>query len=130
VRNLAQRVQDSTVQIQGTIDRLLTAMDAAVTQMTRSSEDASPSVDESHQAPNSLDAINSVVGRIDETNQEIANVSAEQTASTDDVQANVQSIRDTTESMVTQLTESADMSRRLKQLIDSLEEASNRVTVD
>ncbi len=31
--------------------------------------------------------------------------------------------------MVTQLTESADMSKRLKQLIDSLEEASNRVTV-
>ncbi|MBL3557252.1 MULTISPECIES: methyl-accepting chemotaxis protein [Marinobacter] len=130
VRNLAQRVQDSTDQIQGTIDRLLTAMDAAVTQMTGSSEDASRCVEESEQARKSLDAINSVVGRIDETNQEIANVSADQTASTDQVLANVQSIRDTTESMVTQLTESADMSKRLKQLIDSLEEASNRVTVD
>ncbi|MFN2360078.1 MAG: methyl-accepting chemotaxis protein [Marinobacter sp.] len=130
VRNLAQRVQDSTDQIQGTIDRLLTAMEAAVTQMTRSSEDASRCVDESEEARTSLDAINSVVSRIDETNQEIANVSADQTASTDDVQANVQSIRDTTESMVTQLTESAAMSKRLKQLIDSLEEASNRVTVD
>lgn len=32
--------------------------------------------------------------------------------------------------MVTQLTGSADMSRRLKELIDSLEQASNRVTVD
>ncbi|MCR8914853.1 methyl-accepting chemotaxis protein [Marinobacter panjinensis] len=130
VRNLAQRVQDSTDQIQGTIDRLLTAMDAAVTQMTGSSEDASRCVDESEEARKSLDAINSVVSRIDETNQEIANVSADQTASTDQVLANVQSIRDTTESMVTQLTESADMSKRLKQLIDSLEEASNRVTVN
>ncbi|MDL0430636.1 methyl-accepting chemotaxis protein [Marinobacter sp. TBZ242] len=129
VRNLAQRVQDSTDQIQDTIDRLLKSMEGAVTQMTGSSEDASRCVDESEEARNSLDAINTVVGRIDDTNQEIANVSADQTASTDQVLANVQSIRDTTESMVTQLTESADMSLRLKQLIDSLEEASNRVTV-
>lgn len=130
VRKLAQRVQDSTDQIQGTIDRLLTSMDAAVNQMNTSSGDATQCVDESEEARKSLDAINSVVGRIDETNQEIANVSAEQTGSTDDVLANVQSIRDTTQSMVTQLTESAEMSQRLKRLIDSLEQASNRVTVD
>ncbi|WP_420390645.1 methyl-accepting chemotaxis protein [Marinobacter sp.] len=130
VRKLAQRVQDSTDQIQGTIDRLLTAMDGAVTEMTSSSGDAAQCVNESEEARKSLDAINSVVGRINETNQEIANVSAEQTGSTDDVLTNVQSIRETTQSMVTQLTESADMSRRLKDLIDSLEQASNRVTVD
>ena len=69
------------------------------------------------------------VSRIDHTNQEIANVSAEQTAGTDDVLANVQGIRETTQNMVTQLAESADMSRRLKKLIDSLEEASSKVTV-
>lgn len=129
VRNLARRVQDATDQIQDIIDRLLNAMEAAVTQMTASSGDASVCVDESEEARKSLDVINTVVSRIDETNEEIANVSAEQTASTDEVLANVQSIRDTTGSMVTQLTESADMSKRLKQLIDSLEEASNRVTV-
>jgi methyl-accepting chemotaxis protein len=104
-------------------------MDGAVEQMTNSSEDAGQCVDESDEARSSLDAINTVVGKIDETNQEIANVSADQTASTDDVLANVQSIRETTQGMVTQLTESAEMSQRLKQLIDSLEEAANRVTV-
>jgi methyl-accepting chemotaxis protein len=130
VRKLAQRVQDSTEQIQGTIDRLLTAMEGAVNQMTTSSGDATRCVEESDEARQSLDEINSVVGRIDETNQEIADVSADQTAATDDVLANVQSIRETTQSMVTQLTESADMSQRLKQLINSLEQASNRVTVD
>jgi hypothetical protein len=45
------------------------------------------------------------------------------------VLANVQGIRETTQNMVTQLAESADMSRRLKKLIDSLEEASSKVTV-
>ncbi|TNE99198.1 MAG: methyl-accepting chemotaxis protein [Gammaproteobacteria bacterium] len=130
VRKLAQRVQDSTDQIQSTIDRLLSAMDTAVQQMTGSSEDASRCVDESEEGRRALEAINEVVSRIDQTNQEIANVSAEQTAGTDDVLANVHGIRETTESMVKQLAESADMSQRLKRLIDSLEEASSKVTVD
>lgn len=129
VRKLAQRVQDSTDQIQGTIDRLLNAMNTAVNQMTGSSEDATRCVEESEEGRRALEAINEVVSRIDHTNQEIANVSAEQTSGTDDVLANVQGIRETTQNMVTQLAESADMSRRLKKLIDSLEEASSKVTV-
>jgi methyl-accepting chemotaxis protein len=129
VRKLAQRVQDSTDQIQGTIDRLLNAMNTAVNQMTGSSEDATRCVEESEEGRRALEAINEVVSRIDHTNQEIANVSAEQTAGTDDVLANVQGIRETTQNMVSQLAESADMSRRLKKLIDSLEEASSKVTV-
>ncbi|TYC59431.1 methyl-accepting chemotaxis protein [Marinobacter sp. BW6] len=129
VRKLAQRVQDSTDQIQGTIDRLLNAMNTAVNQMTGSSEDATRCVEESEEGRRALEAINEVVSRIDHTNQEIANVSADQTAGTDDVLANVQGIRETTQNMVTQLAESAEMSRRLKKLIDSLEEASSKVTV-
>ncbi|PHQ24598.1 methyl-accepting chemotaxis protein [Marinobacter guineae] len=129
VRNLAQRVQDSTDQIQGTIDRLLNAMNTAVNQMTGSSEDAGRCVEESEQGRRALEAINEVVSRIDQTNQEIANVSADQAAGTDDVLANVQGIRETTQNMVTQLAESAEMSKRLKRLIDSLEEASSKVTV-
>ncbi|AOY88682.1 methyl-accepting chemotaxis protein [Marinobacter salinus] len=129
VRNLAQRVQDSTDQIQNTIDRLLNAMDTAVQQMTGSSEDATRCVEESEEGRRALEAINEVVTRIDQTNREIANVSADQTAGTDDALANVQGIRETTQSMVTQLAESADMAQRLKRLIDSLEEASSKVTV-
>jgi len=130
VRSLAQRVQDSTDQIQGAINRLLKAMEAAVQQMTNSSEEASRCVEESEEGRHALDAINAVVSRIDQTNEEIANVSAEQAAGTDDVLANVQGIREATQSMVIQLGESADMSRRLKHMIDSLEEAASKVTVD
>ena len=129
VRKLAQRVQDSTDQIQGTIDRLLSAINTAVNQMTGSSEDATRCVEESEEGRRALEAINEVVSRIDHTNQEIANVSADQTAGTDDVLANVQGIRETTQNMVTQLAESAEMGKRLKRLIDSLEEASSKVTV-
>ena len=130
VRNLARRVQDSTDQIQTTLDRLLTAMNNAVDQMTGSSEDANRCVDESEQGRQALEAINEVVGRINRTNQEIANLSSEQTSGTDEVLANIQGIRETTQSMVTELSESADMARRLKQLIESLDNASSKVTVN
>ncbi|PPK52351.1 methyl-accepting chemotaxis protein [Marinobacter persicus] len=130
VRNLARRVQDSTDQIQTTLDRLLTAMNDAVDQMTGSSEDANRCVEESEQGRKALEAINEVVSRINQTNQEIANLSSEQTSGTDEVLANIQGIRETTQSMVTELSESADMARRLKQLIESLDNASSKVTVN
>jgi methyl-accepting chemotaxis protein len=130
VRNLAQRVQDSTDQIQGTIDRLLSAMDTSVQQMTASSDDATRCVEASEEGRQALEAITEVVSRINEANQEIASVSAEQTAGTDGVLADVQSIREATLNMVTQLAESADMSLRLKHLIDSLEDAASKVTID
>jgi methyl-accepting chemotaxis protein len=130
VRNLARRVQDSTDQIQTTLDRLLTAMNDAVDQMTGSSEDANRCVEESEQGRQALEAINEVVSRINQTNQEIANLSSEQTSGTDEVLANIQGIRETTQSMVTELSESADMARRLKQLIESLDNASSKVTVN
>lgn len=129
VRNLARRVQDSTDQIQTTLDRLLASMNTAVEQMTGSSDDAERCVEESENGRQALEAINEVVGRIDRTNQEIADMSAEQTADTDQVLANVQDIRETTRNMVVQLSESADMTQRLEQLIRSLEEASAKVTV-
>jgi len=129
VRNLARRVQDATDQIQETLDRLRTAMDTAVQQMTGSSEDASHCVQESEEGRQALDAINTVISRIHQTNQEIAGMSAAQTAGTDEVLANLQGIRETTQNMVAQLTESAGMSHRLQHLIDSLEEAASQVSV-
>lgn len=127
VRKLAQRVQDSTDQIQGTLDRLLDAMAAAVDQMTASSEDAHRCVSDASEGRQALQDIQGMVARIDETNEQIAQVSAEQTAGTDAVLADVRGIRETTEGMVRELGNSADMTRRLKQLIDSLEEASRQV---
>lgn len=127
VRKLAQRVQDSTDQIQGTLDRLLDAMAAAVDQMTASSDDAHRCVSDASEGRQALQDIQGMVARIDETNEQIARVSAEQTAGTDAVLADVRGIRETTEGMVRELAASAEMTRRLKQLIDSLEEASRQV---
>ena len=130
VRNLARRVQDATDQIQETLDRLRSAMDEAVQQMTGSSEDAGRCVQESEEGRQALDAINTVVSRIHLTNQEIAGMSAAQTSGTDEVLASIQGIRETTQNMVSQLSESADMTLRLQLLIDSLEQASAQVSVN
>ncbi|WP_404368663.1 methyl-accepting chemotaxis protein [Marinobacter sp.] len=129
VRNLAQRVQDSTSQIQNTIDRLLAAMEASVDQMTGSSESASRCVDEANEGRRALEAINAVVTRITQANEDIASVSEEQTSATDEVRLNVQGIRDTTQQMVTQLADSADMARRLRALVQELETSAARVSV-
>lgn len=130
VRKLAQRVQDSTEQIQGTIDRLLGTMGEAVQQMNTSSVDASRCVEEADAGAAALQEISAMVLRIDDTNQDIADVSAQQTSATDEVQQNVQSIRETTQAMVNQLVESADMSRRLRELIRELESAAAQVSVE
>lgn len=130
VRKLAQRVQDSTEQIQGTIDRLLGTMGEAVQQMNTSSVDASRCVEEADAGAAALQEISAMVLRIDDTNQDIAEVSAQQTSATDEVQQNVQSIRETTQAMVDQLVESADMSRRLRELIRELESAAAQVSVE
>lgn len=130
VRNLARRVQDATDQTQETLDKLRSAMDTAVQQMTGSSEDASHCVEESEEGRQALDAINTVISRIHQTNQDIASMSAAQTEGTDEVLANIQGIRETTQNMVSQLSESADMTRRLELLIESLEEASAQVSAE
>lgn len=130
VRKLAQRVQDSTEQIQGTIDRLLGTMGEAVQQMNTSSVDASRCVEEADAGAAALQEISAMVLRIDDTNQDIADVSAQQTSATDEVQQNVQSIRETTQAMVDQLVESANMSRRLRELIRELEGAAAQVSVE
>ena len=130
VRNLAQRVQDSTRQIQDTINRLLGTVENAVSQMHTSSEDARRCVEDANQAKHALDDISAVVTRIDDTNQAIADLSASQTAHTDEVQDNLQSIRDTTQSMVQQLVASAEMGTRLRGLIKELEAASAQVQVE
>lgn len=130
VRNLAQRVQDSTEQIQHTIDRLLETTSGAVEQMTASSEKATHCVDEANAGKNALDDINSAIHSINDTNREIAEVSAEHTASTDMIQDSMQSVRDTTQSMVQQLASHAEMGQRLRALIRELENASAQVFVE
>ena len=127
VRNLAQRVQDSTEQIQQTIKRLLDAMEEAVGKMNQSSDSAQSCVERANEASQSLNEITSAVQAIYDSNRQIAEASDAKSASTDAVHNDISAIRETTENMVNRLIESADMSTRLQQLIQDLEKASASV---
>lgn len=127
VRSLAQRVQDSTAQIQRTMDGLLRAMNNSVNQMTDSSAQVALCVEESKVGLAALHKITELVEDIAKTNENIASTSADHTHSTDAVLANVHAIRDTTKNLADQLVNTAEMSQRLKKLIGSLEEAAMKV---
>ncbi len=129
VRSLAQRVQDSTNQINDTMVQLLQAMESSRTQMIQSSEQVKQCVIEATAGQQALDEINQTVARIAESNHDIAETSGKQTASTDEVLANINEICVTTQSMVEQLVASGEMSHRLKQLINSLETTAAQVRV-
>ena len=130
VRKLAQRVQVSTEQIQGSIDRLLATMDDAVNSMNTSTDDAEKCVEYAQEGRLALDEITTVVARINQANQGIADQSADQTAATDQVLENVQGIRDTTQNMVAELAATAKMAHRLQGLILGLEKAAAQVQVE
>jgi methyl-accepting chemotaxis protein len=127
VRTLAQRVQDSTEQIQRTMDSLLRAMNTSVNQMTDSSAQVALCVEEAASGFAALEQINQLVDKIARTNEEIAKTSAEHTHSNENVLNNVRTIRDTTQSMMSHLVSSADMSQRLKKLVDTLEATASQV---
>ncbi len=127
VRNLAQRVQDSTEQIQETIGRLLGTMEDAVSKMNLSSDSAQQCVERANEGSRALQEITDAVQEIYDSNRRIAEASGAKSASTDAVHGDIQSIRETTESMVNRLIESSEMGERLQQLIDDLEQSSSMV---
>ncbi len=128
VRKLAQRVQDSTVQIQDAIDRLLQAMNHAAQRMNLSVDEATRCVEHASSGRFALEAIDSAIQQINHANADIARVSAEHTAGTDEVLHSVESIREATRGMLERLQSNIEMGRRLRQLIGELESASARVS--
>ncbi|MFC4655140.1 methyl-accepting chemotaxis protein [Rheinheimera marina] len=78
VRTLASRTQQSTQQIQKTIEQLQSAAKEAVQKMQLSSEQANASVQSAHQAGDALKDITGSIGQICAMNQEIATATDEQ----------------------------------------------------
>ncbi|PAV26921.1 methyl-accepting chemotaxis protein [Tamilnaduibacter salinus] len=129
VRKLAQRVQDSTEQIESSIQRLLRSMDEAVDQMNSSSSVATECVSAAMEAQQALTDIEAAVEGINDTNRDIAQVSGAQMEQTDHTLQHIDGIRSTTRSMAEQLDSSAAMGQRLQALIRELDDAGASVAV-
>ncbi len=94
VRSLANRTQQSTAQIQTLIERLQLGTTAAVDAMRRSQEQAQGSVDHALQAAEVLAGINRQVEAISDMSLQIATAVEQQSAVGEDIQRNLEGIRE------------------------------------
>jgi aerotaxis receptor len=94
VRNLASRTQESTGHIQQLIERLQQGTREAVATMQRSREQARGSVENAMLAAQALQSISLQVEAISQMSLQIATAVEEQSAVGEDIQHNLQGIRD------------------------------------
>jgi methyl-accepting chemotaxis protein len=125
VRNLAQRTQESTLQIKTLIEKLQAGAKSAVESMSLGKEHAQSSVIEASKAKTALDSITQAVTHINDMNAQIASATEQQSIVTNDVSknvTNVQLITDEGETATLQIsqssTELALLSGKLKSMIN------------
>ena len=93
VRALAGRTQQSTEEIQSMIDKLQASARDAVQVMAKGSEQASESVDQAGRAGSALDQITSAVSTINDLNLQIATASEEQSSVAEEINRNINAIK-------------------------------------
>lgn len=92
VRNLAQRTQDSTRQIQAVIEKMQTSTTKAVQVMHEGQAQAQVSVDQAEAAGESLQAINYSVSKISDMNTQIATAAEQQAVVASEINQNFNQI--------------------------------------
>jgi methyl-accepting chemotaxis protein len=121
VRTLASRTQQSTEQIQQTIEQLQNAARSAVSVMAKGTEQASTSVETANKAGASLAVITETISRITSMNDQIARSTGDQQSVAKTISNNVDEIHHRTEETATSSRELASVSSELAQLAQHLE---------
>ncbi|MCV2223952.1 methyl-accepting chemotaxis protein [Pseudomonas sp. C98] len=116
VRNLAKRTQDSVEEIRTVIERIQTSTRGVVTIMYSSQNQAQSNAGQIQQAVEALGKIRNAVTVISDMNLQIASAAEEQSAVAEEVNRNVSAIRNVTEILTEQATESAHISSQLNSL--------------
>ncbi len=116
VRTLASRTQQSTEEIQHTIEQLQNAARSAVTVMGRGTELAGTSVEEANKAGSSLTVINDTITRINRMNDQIASATGQQQDVAQHISANVDDINRRTNDTAESAEKLASVSHSLEQL--------------
>ncbi|WP_442962990.1 methyl-accepting chemotaxis protein, partial [Pseudomonas sp. PA-3-10C] len=113
VRNLARRTQESVEETRLVIEQLQTGTSDVVGSMGNSYRQAQGSVEQVGQAVTALRQIGDAVTVISDMNLQIASAAEEQSAVAEEINSNVATIRDVTESLSEQANESARVSQAL-----------------
>jgi|GEM_PF-699953 len=94
IRNLAQRTQEATGEIENMITRLDDSVNQTVGQMERSRQQADDSVGQVEKAGAALHRINEAVDQISDMNGQIATASGQQSNVSEEINRNILNIRD------------------------------------
>lgn len=121
VRTLAKRTQQSTEQIQTTIEQLQNAARSAVSVMAKGTEQAITSVETANKAGASLAVITETISRITSMNNQIARSTGDQQNVARTISNNVDEIHSRTEETAASPKELASVSSELAQLAQHLE---------
>ncbi|MCL1049062.1 methyl-accepting chemotaxis protein [Shewanella abyssi] len=120
VRNLAKRTQDSTEEIQQTIQRLQQGARDSMVMMERGTEQAKLSVDKSQQAGDALQQIMASIEQINALNAQIATASEEQSSVTEEINQNIINISDISDQTAAGAEQSNVATRELASLAESM----------
>jgi methyl-accepting chemotaxis protein len=129
VRTLASRTQQSTEEIQSTIEQLQNAAHSAVEVMARGTEQATNSVETANKAGSSLETITSTIGRINQMNEQIAHNTEDQRTVAVDIVRHVDEIHERTEQTASRSGELGSMCNELADLAQHLESIAKQFRV-
>lgn len=129
VRTLASRTQQSTEEIQTTIEQLQSAARSAVLVMERGTNQATIGVETASKAGNSLDTITSTITRIDKMNEQIAKNTENQRVVAGEIVGHADDIYIKTEETTERSVQLGDMCSQLTQLANHLQEVSRQFKV-
>ena len=129
VRTLASRTQQSTEEIQSTIEQLQNAAHSAVEVMSRGTEQATSSVETANKAGSSLETITSTIGRINQMNEQIAHNTEYQRTVAVDIVRHVDEIHERTEQTASRSGELGSMCNELADLAQHLESIAKQFRV-
>ncbi|WP_347986862.1 methyl-accepting chemotaxis protein [Methylomonas sp. AM2-LC] len=120
VRTLASRTQNSTLEIQQTIERLQGRAKQAVSVMENGRKRASSSVDQAASAGGSITSISQRIDMINDMNNQIASAAEEQTAVAEEINRNISNISHVSEETSTGAKKTAEACKELLELANQL----------
>ncbi|NDV91553.1 HAMP domain-containing protein [Alteromonas sp. 345S023] len=129
VRTLASRTQQSTEEIQHTIEQLQNAAHSAVDVMARGTEQASSSVETANKAGSSLESITTTIARINQMNEQIAHNTEDQRTVAVDIVRHVDEIHLRTEETAQRSSQLGSMCSELANLAQHLESIAKQFRV-
>lgn len=121
VRNLAQRTQQATVEIQEMITLLQTNANSAVELMEKSVVEAAEGVELVTNAGSELDGIVGQVNQINDMNFQIATAAGQQSSVAEEMDQNLTNVRELVEASVTVVSELLETSEIMQQNAEELD---------